>query len=586
MSLLVMLVLASCSDDDNRPYENVQIVGVKVDGVLYTPSQSAASGTVITLPAGKDLTRNKLQVLVANGELVNFINDTEYDCRRPIPVTIKGYDGTVEETMLRIQSAPKLLSFIIKGLNVPAGNIYESATSYIVQVPEKTDLTALEVTMEFANGTFVDFQNGVKKDYTDPCEFSLLSVDGETVYKYELVITTQEVGPASINAIIVNGVESDSIVVKDGKLIPYVPTLADFTSVDVELSVGYGNKVEDSFTGKGMNLMTGNNKVTVIGTNGVPTEFVIGAPQLSFAPAIHRSYADLGMAANDLCSVGFSGEYLLAGNYTSPTKAPVYFDMKGDQVGFVDVEGVNVSGYGLRKFDTDDKGAILSLSLGMGAGEQWIYRWDGVTAKGKEYISFSKESLGVDYNPRSAGIAVSGSLDGDATIVLTIAQKQDAFVWTVTGGQLNSTPRKVAFPYAGSSYYWSIVPMPSAADGFVGMVTNTKLADAGVVKLDRNMQETFRVSGFYASDGDVISYNGRTYLAYATHNNNKSIMRLCDVTDGQQASYATPIFERVMEEEGANGNATMDAAFGVVDGKLHVAFCCSNLGLYMYAFDK
>ncbi len=31
----------------------------------------------------------------------------------------------------------------------------------------------------------------------------------------------------------------------------------------------------------------------------------------------------------------------------------------------------------------------------------------------------------VDYNPRAAGINVTGSLDGDATIVLTIAQKTD-----------------------------------------------------------------------------------------------------------------------------------------------------------------
>lgn len=31
--------------------------------------------------------------------------------------------------------------------------------------------------MEFANGTLKDFQNGVEKDYTNPCKFSLLGVD-------------------------------------------------------------------------------------------------------------------------------------------------------------------------------------------------------------------------------------------------------------------------------------------------------------------------------------------------------------------------------------------------------------------------
>ena len=47
----------------------------------------------------------------------------------------------------------------------------KSASRIIVQVPEGTDLMALEVTLEFANGTLQDFQNGVAKDYTNPCNF-------------------------------------------------------------------------------------------------------------------------------------------------------------------------------------------------------------------------------------------------------------------------------------------------------------------------------------------------------------------------------------------------------------------------------
>ena len=92
----------------------------------------------------------------------------------------------------------------------------------------------------------------------------------------------------------------------------------------------------------------------------------------------------------------------------------------------------------------------------MSGGEQWIYKWDNVAGKGSEYISFSKASLGVDYNPRAAGINVTGSLDGDATIVLTIAQKTDVFVWTVSGGVLDSTPDKYSVPISGTSYFWSI----------------------------------------------------------------------------------------------------------------------------------
>lgn len=144
-----------------------------------------------------------------------------------------------------------------------------------------------------------------------------------------------------------------------------------------------------------------------------------------------------------MCAVGFSGNYLLATNYTSTAKTPIYFNFDGTNAGQVSADGVNPTGYGFRKFATDEQGKILALSLGMSAGEQWIYKWDDVQGKGVEYISFSKASLGVDYNPRAAGISVNGSLDGNATIIVTIAQSTDVFIWTVTGGNLNKTPKNI-----------------------------------------------------------------------------------------------------------------------------------------------
>lgn len=584
----IALIFTSCSEDDNRAYERAQIVGVKVDGELFTPAEASDTETKVVIPAGRDLSQAKLQVLVANGELMNFRNDAEYDCRKPLSMSLQGYDGTVVDMRLRIQSAPKLLSFIIKGITVPAEDIHESSSSLIIQVPKNTDLTTLEVTMEFANGTLLDFENGKVKDYSQPCKFTLKGVDEETVYPYELMITTETVGPASINAITVNGVKSDSVVVKDKKIVPYIPSFIDFTSVDVELAVGYGNKIDPAFTGKALNLMTGDNKVKVTGTNGVVTEFVIGVPQLSFKPTIAMKYSELGFGANDLTAVGFSGNYLLAGNYTSATKTPAYYDFKGNKAGSMDATGVNATGYGFRKFATDDKGAILALSLGMSAGEQWIYKWDNVSGKGKEYISFSKASLGVDYSPRSGGINITGSLDGDATIIMTIAQKTDIFIWKVTGGVLNPVPQKAFFPYSGASYYWSVISMPAGMDGYIGFVTNPKIDDAGVICLSNTMSETQRVNGFYATDGKTIRYKNHIYLAYVAYNStdSKGYMRICDITDGQKSSYQNPIFEQEMPETGANANGTMDADFTVIDGKLHVAFACTNLGLYLYIFDK
>lgn len=590
LTLLSILFISCSEDEDNRAYESAKIVGVKIDNELFTPSAIAEGETKIIVPAGRDLSKVKLQVLVANGDVIGFANNSEYDCRKPISLSIQGSDGTKVDTKLRIQSAPKLVSFIIKGMTIPNTDIYESSNSLIVQVPKNTDLTGLEVTMEFSNGTFVDFENGKSLDYTNPRNFTLKGIDDETIYPYDLIITTETVGPAVINSIVVNGIMTDSIVVKDKKLIPYLPSMMSCSSVDIELNVGFGNKIDPGFNGKGLNLMTGDNKVKVTGTNGVETEFIIGIPQWSFMPLFAKKYTtlknELGYKDNDLCAVGFSGNNLLAGSYTV-TKAPIYFDFSGHKAGELNVTGVDPTGYGFRKFATDDKGAALALSLGMSAGEQWVYKYNSVSAQGEKYISFSKASLGVSYNPRSAGISIVGSLDGDATIIIPMAQQTDIFVWKVTGGVLNSTPKKYSFPYTGTSFYWSVVPMPIGMTGFIGFATtNNSAFPNGIVCLDANMVETQKLTGMITTDGKVIKYKERIFLAYTAHSNSKGVMRICDITDGQLDSYKNPIFEQLMEETGSNGNATMDADFTVIDGKLYAAFACTNIGLYLYCFDK
>lgn len=59
-------------------------------------------------------------------------------------------------------------------------------------------------------------------------------------------------------------------------------------------------------------------------------------------------------------------------------------------------------------------------------------------------------------------------------------------------------------------------------------------------------------------------------------------MWICDITGGHKEAYENPIFKKNMEVTGANGNLTTDADFTIIDGKLYVAFACTNLGLYLY----
>lgn len=579
ITTLFTVTFSSCSDDDeNRAYESVQIVGVKVNNELYTPSSVSAAETTVLIPAGVDLSKAKLQLLVINGT-ANFVNDQEYDARKPLDLTLNGFDGTTVQTKLRIQSPPKLVSFIIEGMTVPNSDIHTGEESLIVQVPEETDLTALKVTMEYINGTIMDFQNGVTLDYTNPRSFKIKGIDEETIYTYEFIITTEKVGPAFIKAMTINGIETDYVLTDDKNVaVPYIPALMDFTSVNVELTAGFGNKIDESFTGQGLNLMNGNNKVSIKGSNGVTTEFTIDIPQISAEPVFKKDYTELaGFGSDNLISVGISDPYIIAGNHSSTKKTPAYFDYTGNKIENLNETGLSIAGHGIRLMATDDKGNILGTSLALSGDKPVLYRWSNVTAEAKEFISYDKSALGESATPRLAGIGIMGDLDGDATIVATKAQSVDVYVWKVTNGVVNPTPQKYAFPVATPSYYWSVVPMPIGMSGYMGFFSTS--ATNGLIWMNSTMGEVSRSSGVRTSGGDVITINGRVYVAYTAYSGDqKGVMRICDITDGKY----NQIFNYTMEASGANGNSTASACLMVKNNELYAVFGCTGSGLYFY----
>ncbi|WP_394902572.1 DUF5018 domain-containing protein [Bacteroides xylanisolvens] len=586
------LIFVSCSDDeDNREYESVQIVGVKLGNKLFTPEEIAPEGeTIVKVTSGMDLSNVKLQILVANGELVDFVNNVECDCRKPILVSLQGYDGSLVTTKLRIQSAPQLVSFIIKGMTIPNEDIHTSLNSIIVQVPEETDLTSLEITMEFVNGTMMNFVNGKPLDYTQPYNLNIKGVDDETIYSYQLVVTTEEVGPASIKAMTIGGLTTDAVVLKDEAtllVVPYVPGLMDFSSVDVTLETGFGNIVDPEFTGKGLNLLAGNNKVKIKGTDGIEREFTIDVPKLSLKPVFMKKYADLGLAANDLSAVTLSGNTVVTAHYSIGTKMPVYYDFAGTKIGTYkgDINSMQVgnASHGIRIVASDDNGIVLGSALGMTSGEQYIYRWDTPASEPVAYISFSQASLGTSGAPRVAGLNITGSLDGNATIVMTNAGTADIYVWTVTGGVLNNIPKKLTAPYSNSNY-WSVDPLPDN-NGYVGAFVGNALS--GIVSLTSTLTENFKLSGISSTDCTTYKYKDRIYLAYVVHSNDKgAIMRICDITEGDVASYQNPIFDEVIPYPAANGNMSMGVDLAVVNDKLYALFGDTNVGMVLYCLEK
>jgi len=598
MCAILLLVIFACSNNmDKRLFEGSQIVGVKINNVLYLPTDTNNIATVV-LPAGTDLSNVKVEILVTNGLIQGFANNTQMDCRKPLSLTINGSDGKRTNWTLKIQSPPLITTFIISGLTINPSDIHFSSSSLIVQVPKGTNLAALNVTMAFMNGTLQDFTNGTVQDYTSPHTIHVLGVDGSTIYTYQFIITTQQVGPAIITGMVINGIPTDSVVVTDinkNIVTPYVHGLTNFSSANVTLTAGFGNQIDPSFTGQGLNLLAGTTTVKITGTDGIQKTFTIGVPKLSLTPLASIPYASFGFGTDAGTAIAFSGQYFVVANHNSAGVTPIgpnYYDLSGKWVNALSKTGTTIDGgavTGIRKLASDDNGVILGVQLGAGAGATTtlnIYKWNGVTDVAPTvYISYSETSLGLSYAPRAAGINISGSLSGNAVITVPMAQHQDVLVWTVTNGVLTSSmPQKLTFPYTGTSYYYSVQPLPVGSSGFVGAATGLNFN--GIISLTSALISNFQLTGIVTTDCDTYSHNGRIYLAYTTYvSGSGAHFRVCDITDGQATSFQNPIMDVLMPSTAANGNTTTDAALSVVNGKLCAAFICTNIGAQIYQLE-
>ena len=76
-------------------------------------------------------------------------------------------------------------------------------------------------------------------------------------------------------------------------------------------------------------------------------------------------------------------------------------------------------------------------------------------------------------------------------------------------------------------------------------------------------------------------------MAYVVHSNDKgAIMRICDITEGDVASYQNPIFDEVIPYPAANGNMSMGVDLAVVNDKLYALFGDTNVGMVLYCLEK
>jgi len=599
--LFSLFILSSCevSYRDDRAFEPAKITAVKINDVLYTIVNTGNNEAKVVLNPGVNLTALKTELLVANGKLTNFENAVPHNLTKPIDIQILGEDGATSTWKLIVQSPPLLISLDVVGLPLSKDKINFGKTTIIVQVPVGTNITNLAASYGFLNGTMTNFVNGTPKDYTitptkPPFKLLVLGADGTTTYAYDVIYTSDAVGPAQIKGMVINGdTTSEMLIIDPAKNIvqPVVPYLTNFSDSTIQLITGFGNVVDPNFKTTNVDMLKGT-KVKVTGTNGVETEFTILNPVINNTPILEKSHASFNFAANAGSSAGWSGNNIvIATNAMNAGATPVLginaYDLAGNYLNGLAKTGTNFDGgavTGIRKLATDDNGKILGVQLGAGAGATTtlsIFKWNSITDPAPTaYITYTQTSLGLTYAPRSAGINIVGSLDGNAVITVPISGKTDVFVWTVTGGVLNPTPVARSFPYTGAGNYFSVQPYE---DGFVGIATGVNFN--GVNLMGPTLTESAKTTGSATSDGKTITYKGRKYIAYVAFVNSKHVFRIVDITAANNYSLENPIMNIIGATVG-NGNITVDADFKVINNKLHVLFYGTNDRLAVYQLEK
>ncbi|MDR0542224.1 MAG: hypothetical protein LBH19_08410 [Dysgonamonadaceae bacterium] len=582
--------LNACShSEDSRIYEPAQIVAVYVNGEMVGSNRllTDPQQTTVTLDPGTDLTRLKVRVTTINGEPVDFPNDVERDYTQPVDVKIHSYNGPDVTVKFHIISRPLLVDFYIEGISIPQENIHFGVSSIIAQVPEKTNVTALKVTMGFKNGTVSGFTNGTAVNYTQPVDFQVTGVDG-TVYPYQLIITDQPVGPASIRSLTANTAEAANLEIDaNGNVQVYFKTLTNFASAALTIQSGFGNEFVDFTNGTAVNLWT-SPKVKIKGSDGVIKEFTFKAPKQSLTETCRKTPAEMEFGADGGASLCFSGNYIVASTHNG-TAGIHYYDLAGKKVGTMVLPAdVNMGNAitGLRKIASDDKGAIIAVNLAAGGAvgtAYHIYKWNNVTdANPVVLCSFTASELGLTAT-RTNGINVQGSLDGNAVITVPITTSKVVLKWTVQNGALvNAKPETVSLENESNfGNYSSVEQYPGKATTWVGALATSNFSG---LRAYLGSAPAVSVSGS-TTDLRMKVIDGRVYLAHTVWSSGsaKHIFNFRDVTDDNDAAYRYNMLDdNAFIATASNGNATNDADFGMIDGKWYVAYLGTNGGVVCY----
>jgi len=359
----------------------------------------------------------------------------------------------------------------------------------------------------------------------------------------------------------------------------------------VTITTGYGQTIDDSFTGIGLNLISGEPTVKITGTDAITVTFTIGTPKIVIPPLCSVNQVDVSGTANtDIRGATLSGMNVVLSIAKSGACFSYVYDFNGNQYSGIDMPTNPAPLWGLHKVASDDEGVMLFADLGLSAGNQTVFKCDGVTGTLTPYLQFSGASIGSSTpSYRNASIKIQGKLSGNAIIALSTANTDEAFVWTVTGGVLNATPKRYTGTHAFSNY-WTVTPTTADPAATTYITTGVSNDFSGLIYSQNpgpaiSLSSAFEISIPNLSDCAVTTFNGRTFMAYTylIANGGGAQLCVCDITDGSETAFSSPIMDITWDSNmGSIGNATMASDIKVINGKLYALFMQTSIGFRVY----
>lgn len=199
--VLSMLILSSCSDDDDVLSTENSITEFTINSVNGTINETDKTIS-LTLPYGTNPATLKPVLKISPKASVTPNSGVETDFSNPVKYIVKAESGAVKEYVVTVSIAKnndsKILSFAVSGVN---GIIDEYQKTIVITLPKHTNITALKPTIALAPKASINPGSETPQNFSNPVKYTVTAEDGSKT-EYTVTVSLAKSTEAKITSFI------------------------------------------------------------------------------------------------------------------------------------------------------------------------------------------------------------------------------------------------------------------------------------------------------------------------------------------------------------------------------------------------